>query len=312
MGSGDWFKTIIGRKKPKKDRAKKAKGSTSGRSNAPKLRNRSNIKVSYALFNSASNGNGDGFGLTREDIAARQIQTAFRGFMARRALRRLKGFKRLQVLSEGHSIQKQTATTSSHIRSWSKIQAEIRARRAGMVTEGRIKQKKQESQLKLEAKLHDLEVDWCGGAETMEETVSKIHQREEAAVKRERALAYAFAHQWRASSGHGPLSYEVAKGNWGWSWVERWVAARPWEARVSAEPTSPVKVQTKTGSKTEKKTSTQPLRVSAPVKIAGANGKGSAKRILPKAQETSPKSVSIKMKMKKEERLPLQATEIAI
>jgi len=29
----------------------------------------------------------------------------------------------------------------------------------------------------------------------MEETLGKIHQREEAAVKRERAMAYAFSHQ---------------------------------------------------------------------------------------------------------------------
>jgi len=77
---------------------------------------------------------------------------------ARRALRRLKGLKRLEVLGQGDSIQKQTSTTLSYLQSWSKIQAEIRARRICMVTEGRIKQRKQENQLKLEAKLHDIEV----------------------------------------------------------------------------------------------------------------------------------------------------------
>ncbi|KAI9071737.1 hypothetical protein K1719_046303 [Acacia pycnantha] len=43
----------------------------------------------------------------------------------------------------------------------------------------------------VEAKLHDLEVEWCGGPETMEEILARIHYREEASVKRERALAYA-------------------------------------------------------------------------------------------------------------------------
>jgi len=38
-------------------------------------------------------------------------------------------------------------------------------------------------------------VGWCGGSDTMEDILSRIHQREEAAVKRERALAYAFSHQ---------------------------------------------------------------------------------------------------------------------
>ncbi|KAF2303246.1 hypothetical protein GH714_015791 [Hevea brasiliensis] len=65
-----------------------------------------------------------------------------------------------------------------------------------MVMEGRLRQKKLQNQLKLEAKLHDLEVEWCGGSDTREEILARIHQREEAAVKRERAMAYAFSHQW--------------------------------------------------------------------------------------------------------------------
>jgi len=38
-------------------------------------------------------------------------------------------------------------------------------------------------------------VEWCGGSETMEETIARLHLREEAAVKRERTMAYAFSHQ---------------------------------------------------------------------------------------------------------------------
>ncbi|KAF2303237.1 hypothetical protein GH714_015645 [Hevea brasiliensis] len=40
-----------------------------------------------------------------------------------------------------------------------------------------------------------LQVEWCGGSDTREEILARIHQREEAAVKRERAMAYAFSHQ---------------------------------------------------------------------------------------------------------------------
>lgn len=47
--------------------------------------------------------------------------------------------------------------------------------------------------------LPKLQVEWSGGSETMEETLGRIHQREEAAVKRERTLAYAFSHQvWKS------------------------------------------------------------------------------------------------------------------
>lgn len=38
-------------------------------------------------------------------------------------------------------------------------------------------------------------MEWSNGTETMEEILARIHLREEAAVKRERAMAYAFSHQ---------------------------------------------------------------------------------------------------------------------
>lgn len=38
-------------------------------------------------------------------------------------------------------------------------------------------------------------MEWSGGSETFGEALAKIHQREEAAVRRERAMAYAFSHQ---------------------------------------------------------------------------------------------------------------------
>ncbi|XP_074362121.1 protein IQ-DOMAIN 9-like isoform X2 [Apium graveolens] len=75
-------------------------------------------------------------------------------------------------------------------------------------------------------------VEWSNGTETMEEVLARIHLREEAAVKRERAMAYAFSHQWRASSNPALGNYELGKAIWGWSWMERWVAARPWESRA--------------------------------------------------------------------------------
>lgn len=40
-----------------------------------------------------------------------------------------------------------------------------------------------------------LQVEWSGSSDTMEEILARIHKREEASVKRERALAYSFTHQ---------------------------------------------------------------------------------------------------------------------
>ncbi|KAK7246398.1 hypothetical protein RIF29_41266 [Crotalaria pallida] len=273
MGSGDWFKIML--RKSKGGRSKKVKGALAPEKLSPLKSNSYTGKESTGLAN----------GIKSETIAATRIQTAFRAYKARKYLRRLKGVKKLKILTQGCSVQKQADTAITYLHSWSKIQAEIRARRICMVTEDRIRRKKLESQLKLEAKLHDLEVDWCGGSETKEETLGRIHQREEAAVKRERAMAYAFSHQWRANASQSLGNYELSKANWGWSWKERWIAARPWESRVPSISINPKKVQITPASKVRKDKSTTtpktPVAVKTPTNAKGTppldNAKGTAK-----------------------------------
>ncbi|KAH7544927.1 hypothetical protein FEM48_Zijuj01G0037900 [Ziziphus jujuba var. spinosa] len=299
MGSGNWIKTIIRLKKTKIGSSKKGKK-----------------KGLRSFANGGTCGTNGCLDMPIEDIAATRIQTAFRAYMlyltnppsllvdcqlanmllipncglpighymARKALRRLRGTVRLQALKQGYPVHKQATTTLGHLHSWCKIQAQIRARRLCMVTEGRIKQKKQENQLKLEARLHGLEVEWCGGAETMDEILGRIYQREEAAVKRERAMAYAFSHQWRAncSQSQGLGSDELGKANWGWSWKERWIAARPWESRVPTKFISPKKVKSKQDTKVGKTVNspspkTPTPKAPTPVKVPSSNGKGTMK-----------------------------------
>ncbi|XWS12557.1 hypothetical protein CRYUN_Cryun37aG0099800 [Craigia yunnanensis] len=198
---------------------------------------------------------------------------------ARKCLRRLKGLVRLQAQTQTHSIKKQATTTLNYLHSWSDIQAQIRARRLCMVTEGHLRQKKIANQLKFEAKLHDLEVEWSGGPETMEEVLTKIHLREEAAVKRERTMAYAFSHQWRApnSNNNGLGNYELAKANWGWSWVERWIAVCPWESRLPTQSITPKKAQNRQINKASKNSNSPKPKASVSVKPPLSNGKGTMK-----------------------------------
>ncbi|XP_061357642.1 protein IQ-DOMAIN 9-like [Gastrolobium bilobum] len=273
MGSGDWFKTIIRLRRSKDGRSKKAKGTLTPEKLSALKSNNYTGKESSGLANGFRSENL----VSVETIAATRIQTAFRAYKARKALRRLKGFTKLKILTQGYSVKKQAGTAITYLHSWSKIQAEIRARRICMVTEDKIRRKKLESQLKLEAKLHDLEVEWSGGFETMEEVLGKIHQREEAAVKRERAMAYAFSHQWRANSSQSQVlgNYEVSKANWGWSWKERWIAARPWESRVSSISINPKKAQNMQSNKVQKDKSTLTPKTPISVKPPSANAKGS-------------------------------------
>ncbi|KAK9697998.1 hypothetical protein RND81_08G075700 [Saponaria officinalis] len=278
MGSGDWFKTLISKKTVKLDKPKKSKGSdksTGSKSKSLTHKNNANGKVtskSTAALPKLS-----------EDVAAIRIQTAFRAYMARKTLRRMKGIIRFQKLTERKSVTKQCSSTLTHLHNWSRMQAEIRGRRLCMVTEGRRTQKMLDSQLKLEAKLHDLEVEWNSGADTMEEILARVHQREEAAVKRERAMAYAFNHQWRANcnQNQGPYGSELGKADWGWSWKERWIAARPWESRLPSQSVSPKKVQNKSTNKAGKTSNLLSSPKSVPSKPAMLKGKspGNGRRL---------------------------------
>lgn len=238
MGPKKWFKIIIRRKKRKEDKSNQEKvQSTAEISNEPSNGN-------HSPHEESSNTPNEGLMMERtvpsrliHNIAATRIQNAFRSFMARRTFQHLRGAENFEALIQDHMARDQTGTTLNYIHSWSRIQDQIRARRMCMITAARIKQKRLESQLKIEAKINELEVEWCSGSETMEEILSRIHQREEAAIKRERAMAYAFSHQWRPNCNQyfGQASYSLGKESWGWSWMERWVAARPWEVRVQVQ-----------------------------------------------------------------------------
>jgi hypothetical protein len=51
-----------------------------------------------------------------------------------------------------------------------------------------------------------------------------------ATMRREKALAYAFSHQntWKNSTKMGSQTFmDPNNPHWGWSWLERWMAARP-------------------------------------------------------------------------------------
>ncbi|VVA97680.1 unnamed protein product [Arabis nemorensis] len=216
------------------------KGTKQNKSNQGNVHSETSNRVKPIESSSASTT------LTQE-IAVIRIQKAFRAHKARKRLSSLKCAKRFNSLIQSHTVRNQTSTALNVMHSWCDIQSQIRARRLYMVTQGRLHHKRLENRLKLEIKLQEVEVEWCGGSETMEEILARIQQREEATVKRERALAYAFSHQWRANATQylGQASFNLDKENWGWSWKERWISARPWEIRAQCQVTKPIKPATK-------------------------------------------------------------------
>ncbi|XP_011026998.1 PREDICTED: protein IQ-DOMAIN 1 [Populus euphratica] len=175
-------------------------------------------------------------GKSKEEIAAIRIQTAFRGYLARRALRALRGLVRLKSLIQGQSVKRQATATLRAMQTLARVQSQIRARRIRMSEENEALQRQLQQK-------HDKELDklrtsigeqWDDSPQSKEEVEASLLHKQEAAMRRERALAYAYSHQqmWKQSSKSANATFmDPNNPRWGWSWLERWMAARPWESR---------------------------------------------------------------------------------
>ncbi|KAL9227125.1 hypothetical protein vseg_002858 [Gypsophila vaccaria] len=175
-------------------------------------------------------------GKSKEEIAAIKIQTAFRGYLARRALRALRGLVRLKSLIEGQSVKRQAATTLRCMQTLARVQSQIRSRRIRMSEENQALQR--QLQQKHEKELEKLRMGdiWDDSTQSKEQIEASLQSKQEAAMRRERALAYAFTHQQpRKNKNSNPTFMDPNNPQWGWSWMERWMAARPWESRSVAD-----------------------------------------------------------------------------
>ncbi|KAF7068067.1 hypothetical protein CFC21_073858 [Triticum aestivum] len=170
----------------------------------------------------------------KEIWAATIIQTAYRALLARRARRALKGLVRLQALVRGHIVRKQAAITLRCMQALVRVQARVRARRVRVALESQMDdQQNNEEEQTDEAHVREIEDGWCDSIGSVEDIQAKLLKRQEAAAKRERAMAYALSHQWQAGSRQQAAitASELDRNSWSWNWLERWMAVRPWESR---------------------------------------------------------------------------------
>ncbi|MCO5570145.1 hypothetical protein L7F22_023862 [Adiantum nelumboides] len=182
---------------------------------------------------------------SQQEHAAIRIQAAFRAYLARRTLRTMKGLARLQALAQGRVGQKQTTATMKCMQALVRAQAAVRGRRTTCLRdetdalretnlwhptwEQFEKHRSAANPFDMNEKNKDVKSgpEWDDSTKTIEQIQARELSRQEAAVKRERAMAYAFSHQ----TGIRCSSKASTTPQLGWNWLERWMAARPWENR---------------------------------------------------------------------------------
>ncbi|XP_057520492.1 protein IQ-DOMAIN 17-like [Amaranthus tricolor] len=167
--------------------------------------------------------------LAREYYAALIIQTAFRAYLARRALSALKGIVKLQAIVRGHNIRKQAKTTLKCMQTLIRVQAKLRdhsfssQNRKSMYAESnnlwdKYKQIRQRKQMFVE----ESEVeDRCKNYKyTIDDIDAILQSNKEASLYREHALAYALTQQIRRFDRKTSSEDENKDAEWLSQWLE--------------------------------------------------------------------------------------------
>ncbi|WVZ99421.1 hypothetical protein U9M48_044723 [Paspalum notatum var. saurae] len=251
--SGKWIKSLVALKTSAGLHRGGGKWTRLWRSSSSSAASGASAGDASALASEASSASADSFSsviaavvrapprdfrLIRQEWAAVRIQTAFRAFLARRALKALRGIVRLQALVRGRLVRKQLAVTLKCMHALLRVQERVREHRA------RSSSRSHGSQDALNggraSSTIGAEEQWCDRHGSVDEVRSKLHMKHEGAAKRERAIAYSLSHQPRGPKHSGRPSspaicvrrHEPSRCDHNLSYLEGWMATKPWETRL--------------------------------------------------------------------------------
>lgn len=216
------------------------------------LRNVQQFKASTLKPNVARNKRAISQNFTQ--ISAIRIQAAYRGYMARKSYRALKGLVRLQRVMRGQNVKRQTMNTMRCMQLLVKVQSQVRARRLQMMESRNLQQSltPRRSEMDMENSFNkwsltpqsvaEADEGWDDSLLTKEERDARTRRKVEAVIKRERALAYAYSHQLlkvTQKSAHAVLT-DIRFGGfplW-WNWLDRQVPSEQHSNTLPKNPTA--------------------------------------------------------------------------
>ncbi|KAL6603838.1 hypothetical protein ACP70R_044199 [Stipagrostis hirtigluma subsp. patula] len=166
-----------------------------------------------------------------QEDAARLIQSAFRGFMARRQLQELKNCRERDGADEPKSPTSASVAASVEVQVGESL-SNLRLSEDSVSVQQRSSQT-QRSRPPPPPPVFRVKEEWDDSTVSSNVSRKRMQSRIEATTRRERALAYAFSQQLRSCGGGAGSGTkkraarpEQAEFNVGWSWLERWMATR--------------------------------------------------------------------------------------